>query len=143
VRWIARRCNCLVTLSVTHLKRHAFLLHGKGAAADRRFLRIRACSLRLPMRQAVHLDYLVGLVATINRGASPGASTVRTFSKPAPLSHALISSSEKVSPWSEFTSILTAKIKAGRGPVRFVFTKISAMAIVPPGASASNAFFSR
>ena len=43
-----------------------------------------------------------------------------------------------VSPASVFTSMFTAKIKAGGGPVRPSFTTHSAIAIVPPGASAAN-----
>src|SRR5271154_3694649 len=78
-----------------------------------------------------------GFVARI-KGEGPGASSNRASVKPASSNQPRISPNEKVSPSSVFTSMFAAKRSGITGPVRSSFTRNSAMAIVPPGASASN-----
>lgn len=55
--------------------------------------------------------------------------------KPGSGSQELISSKEYASPWSELTTMLTAKKRLTTGPRRSESTRNSAMAMVPPGAS--------
>src|SRR5216117_701137 len=62
-------------------------------------------------------------------GDGPGASSLRTFLKPASSSQLLISLKLKVSPFSVLTSICTANISEGSGLVRSSFTSHSAIAI--------------
>src|SRR5262249_60388042 len=80
-----------------------------------------------------------GLVARIS-GEGPGASSFRTFLKPASSSQFLISVKLNVSPFSVLTSICTANMGEGSGLVRSLFTSHSAIAIVPPDFSARKVF---
>ena len=73
-------------------------------------------------------------------GEGPGDSSLRASVNPASASHPAISSKEYVPPLSVFTSMLTAKNSAFKGPVRSGFTRNSAMAMVPPGLRAWNVF---
>ena len=75
-------------------------------------------------------------------GDGPGASSFRTFLKPASSSHFLISLKLNVSPFSVLTSICTENISEGSGLVRSSFTSHSAMAIVPPDFKARKVFLS-
>src|SRR5215208_1326729 len=84
-------------------------------------------------------DY--GFVARMS-GDGPGASSFRTFLKPASSSHFLISLKLNVSPFSVLTSICTENISEGSGSVRSSFTNHSAIAIVPPDFRARKVFLS-
>src|SRR4030095_1283289 len=70
-----------------------------------------------------------GFVASTN-GEGPGASSFRTFLKPASSSQFLISLKLKVSPFSVLTSICTANINEGSGSVRSSFTTHSPNSIL-------------
>src|SRR5262245_44589758 len=94
---------------------------------------------RMRSRFAILLYY--GFIDRM-RGDGPGASSFRTFLKPASSSHCLISLKLNVSPFSVFTSICTENISEGSGLVRSSFTSHSAMAIVPPDFNARKAFLS-
>src|SRR6266576_6468060 len=85
--------------------------------------------------------YLYDFVARIS-GEGPGASSFRTFLKPASSSHSLIWLKLNVSPFSVLTSICTENISEGSGLVRSSFTSHSAMAIVPPDFKARKVFLS-
>src|SRR5262245_62942159 len=75
-------------------------------------------------------------------GDGPGASSFRTFLKPAYSSHFLISLKLNVLPFSVLTSICTENISEGSGLVRSSFTSHSAMTIVPPDLKAPKTFLS-
>src|SRR5215813_797100 len=93
------------------------------------------------MRSRFVTRHHYGFVARMS-GDGPGASSLRTFLKPASSSHFLISLKLKVSPFSVFTSICTENISEGSGFVRLSFTSHSAMAIVPPDFKARRVFLS-
>src|SRR4029453_15742780 len=82
-----------------------------------------------------------GFVARMS-GDGPGASSFRTFLKPAPSSHFFSSLKLNVFSFSVFTSICTENISEGSGLVRSTFTSHSAMAIVPPDFKARKFFLS-
>src|SRR5262249_52695407 len=101
-------------------------------------------------RESKHFDawmrsrfvrHYYGFVARMS-GDGPGASSFRTFLKPASSSHFLISLKLNVSPFSVLTSICTENISEGRGFVRSSFTSHSAMAIVPPDFNARKVLLS-
>src|SRR5258705_946970 len=83
------------------------------------------------MRSRFVIRHCYGFVARIS-GDGPGASSFRTFLKPASSSHFLISLKLNVPPFSVLTSICTENISEGTGLVRSSFTSHSAIAIVPP-----------
>src|SRR6187551_1247590 len=93
------------------------------------------------MRSRFVIRHCYGFVARMS-GDGPGASSFRTFLKPASSSHFLISLKLKVSPFSVLTSICTENISDGSGLVRSSFTSHSAMAIVPPDFKARKVFLS-
>src|SRR6476660_2669469 len=91
------------------------------------------------MRSRFVIRHYYGFVARMS-GDGPGASSFRTFLKPAPSSHFLISLQLTVPPFSVLTSICTENISEGSGLVRSSCTSRSAMAIVPPGFKAREVF---
>src|SRR5215471_16945002 len=93
------------------------------------------------MRSRFVIRHYYGFVARMS-GDGPGASSFRTFLKPASSSHFLISLKLNVSPFSVLTSICTENISEGSGFVRPSFTSHSAMAIVPPDFRARKVFLS-
>src|SRR6266404_3285119 len=93
------------------------------------------------MRSRFVIRCYYGFVARMS-GDGPGASSLRTFLKPASSSHFLISLKLNVSPFSVLTSICTENIREGSGLVRSSFTSHSAMAIVPPDFKARKVFLS-
>src|SRR6476646_12007656 len=93
------------------------------------------------MRSRFVIRHCYGFVARTS-GEGPGASSFRTFLKPASSSHFLISLKLNVSPFSVLTSIWTENISEGSGLVRSSFTSHSAMAIVPPDFKARKVFLS-
>src|SRR6266478_8120533 len=93
------------------------------------------------MRSRFVIRHYYGFVARMS-GDGPGASSFRTFLKPASSSHFLLSLKLNVSPFSVLTSICTENISEGSGLVRSSFTSHSAIAIVPPDFSARKIFLS-
>src|SRR5262245_313965 len=93
------------------------------------------------MRSRFVIPDCYGFVARMS-GDGPGASSLRTFLKPASSSHFLISLKLNVSPFSVLTSICTENISEGSGFVRSSFTSHSAMAIVPTDFKARKVFLS-
>jgi len=93
------------------------------------------------MRSRFVIRHCYGFVARMS-GDGPGASTFRTFLKPASSSQFLISLKLNVAPFSVLTSICTENINGGTGFVRLSFTSQSAIAIVPPDFKARKFFLS-
>src|SRR5262245_23850185 len=93
------------------------------------------------MRSRFVIADCYGFVARMS-GDDPGASSLRTFLKPASSSHFLISLKLNVSPFSVLTSICTENISEGSGFVRLSFNSHSAMAIVLPDFKARRVFLS-
>src|SRR5262245_21336465 len=101
-------------------------------------------------RESKHFDawmrsrfvrHYYGFVARMS-GDGPGASSFRTFLKPASSSHFLISLKLNVSPFSVLTSICTEKISEGSGFVGSSFISHYAMAIVAPDFKAPKVLLS-
>ena len=117
-------------------------LVARQSACARRGRQYEFCGISCRRIDNVSLDNRkcgYGLVAKMS-GEGPGDSSLRALVNPASASHPAISSNEYVSPLSVFTSILTAKNSAFKGPVRSGFTRNSAIAMVPPELSACRVF---
>src|SRR6185437_706683 len=90
---------------------------------------------------AYHSNHGRGFSASTS-GEGPGASCNRAFTKPASSSHERISANVYAFPFFVWSSMLMANVSGTSGPLRSSSTRNSPIAIVPPGASASNVFFS-
>src|SRR6266481_310614 len=141
--WRMHRCEALVY-------GRAHFAHGFSRQAGLLLLSATSFSF-FSSRESKHFDarmrsrfvirHCYGFVARMS-GDGPGASSFRTFLKPASSSHFLISLKLNVSPFSVLTSICTENISEGSGLVRSSFTSHSATAIVPPDFKARKVFLS-